>query len=60
MGRLLRGIARLLGGLGAVFLGLFGIFRRREPLDPEQRHIDEMTMETRRQVRDHLDPWRRR
>lgn len=43
-----------------MFLGLFGIFRRREPLDPEQRHIDEMTMETRRQVRDHLDPWRRR
>ena len=56
MKRLFRGIGWVLHGVLALFMGLFGVFRRSGPIDPEQTHIDELVLEERRRVRDIVHP----
>ena len=49
---------RILGGVAAALLGLLGIFRHQRHLNPEEVDIEQVRNQTRREVRDHVDPYR--
>jgi len=49
---------RIVGGLFAALFGFVGIFRHQRPLNPEEVDIEQVRNQTRRDVRDHADPYR--
>gem|GEM_PF-2595598 len=51
-------LKRIVGGLFAALLGFVGIFRHQRHLNPEEVDIEQVRNQTRRDVRDHADPYR--